>query len=386
MPWKKTTPMSQRAQFVLAAEKGAFSMSELCQRFSISRKTGYKWLNRYRNGGLEALQDRSRAPKTIPHRTPEPVAQALVELRKTHPRWGARKLLVVLEGRRPDLAERYGLPAASTTTEILRRHGLLDNRPKRRRRTHPGTSPLEAEAPNHVWTADFKGEFLLGNHRYCYPLTICDSYSRLILACEALDSTRHATAEPVFTRLFQAQGLPQAIRTDNGAPFASVGLRGLSRLGVYFIKLGIRQDRIEPGCPQQNGRHERMHRTLKAETTRPPEATKPAQQQRFDAFRQEFNTVRPHEALKMATPASLYVTSPRVMPEPLPDPCYAGHLEVRRVGKSGSFRWRGGFVFLTTVLRHEYVGLEEVDEGLWSVWFYDVLVARYDERTKQLHT
>lgn len=386
MPWNQTTPMSERAKFVRAAEEGVFSMTELCQRFSISRKTGYKWLHRYRKGGLEALQDRSRAPKTIAHRTPEPVESEIVELRKAHPRWGARKLLVVLERRRPELAARYGLPAASTTTEILRRHGLLETRRKRRPVTHPGANPIQAQAPNDVWTADFKGEFLLGNHRYCYPLTICDSYSRMILACEALTSTRHATAKPVFTRLFQAKGLPQAIRTDNGAPFASVGVHRLSPLGVYFIKLGIRRDLIEPGCPQQNGRHERMHRTLKAETTRPPEATRPAQQQRFDGFRKEFNTERPHEALAMATPASLYVRSPRPMPEHLPDPRYAGHLEVRRVGKSGSFRWRGRFVFLTTVLRHEYVGLEEVDEGLWSVWFYDVLVARYDERTKQLHT
>lgn len=386
MPWKKTCPMSERAKFVLAAEEGVFSMTELCERFSISRKTGYKWLGRYRDGGLEALKDRSRAPKTIPHRTPEPVEAALVALRKTHPNWGGRKLLVVLERRRPELVARYGLPAASTTTDILHRHGLIAPRPKRHRRTHPGTSPIQAEAPNDVWTADFKGEFLMGNHRYCYPLTIQDAHARFLLGCEALASTGHATAQPVFTRLFHSYGLPKAIRTDNGAPFASVGLCGLSRLSVYFIKLGIRPDRIAPGCPQQNGRHERMHRTLKAETTRPPEATMQAQQQRFDTFRQEFNTVRPHEALEMQTPASHYRASPRPMPKHLPEPSYAGHMEVRRIGKSGCFRWRGRFVFLTTVLEHEYVGFEEVDDGLWNVLFYEMLLARYDERTQQLHT
>src|SRR5690606_20371501 len=386
MPWKQTQPMAERAKFVLAAEEGLFSMSELCQRHRISRKTGYKWLARYREGGLEALKDQSRAPKTIPHRTPEPLESEIVALRKAHPRWGARKLLVVLARRQPELVAQYGLPAASTTTDILHRHGLIAAKRTRRRPTHPGCSPIKAEAPNDVWTSDFKGEFLLKNRQYCYPLTICDSFSRLILACQALCSSAHATAQPVFKRLFCIYELPQRIRTDNGTPFASVALHGLSRLSVYFIKLGIECDRIEPGQPQQNGRHERMHRTLKAETTRPPEATIEAQQQRFDTFQQEFNTVRPHEALAMKTPASCYHASPREMPKQLPEPSYEGHLEVRRVGTNGCFRWHSEFVFLTKVLDGEYVGLEEVDEGLWNVLFYDMLLGRYDVRTHQLHT
>lgn len=386
MPWTDTDPVTERHKFILAHQKDLFTMSELCQRFGISRKTGYKWLTRYRDGGLQALDDQSRAPKTIPHRTPPPVEEALVALRRRHPHWGARKLLVVLARRRPDLAHRYGLPAASTTTDILRRHGLIE--PKRPRRKHrPARStPIAAEAPNDVWTADFKGEFLLGSRRYCYPLTVQDAYSRTLLACQALRSTRHQGAHPVFERLFDTYGLPAAIRTDNGAPFASVGLHRLSRLGVYFIKLGIRRSLIEPGCPQQNGRHERMHRTLKAETARPPAATLEAQQERFEAFRQEFNTERPHEALGMKTPASQYACSPRRMPARLPEPSYDGPLEVRRVAKSGSFRWRGRFVFLTTVLAREHIGLEEVDDGVWNVLFYDMLLARLDERTMQLHT
>jgi transposase InsO family protein len=378
--------MSERAKFVLEAEEGVFSMTELCQRFGISRKTGYKWLGRYRKGGLEALAERSRAPHSIPHRTPAPVEEALVALRRKHPLWGARKLLVVLARRQPELVARFGLPAASTTTDILKRHGLITPRRKRRRPTHPGRNPIQAQAPNDVWTADFKGEFLLGNHRYCYPLTICDTYSRFILACEALASTRRATTQSVFTRLFREYGLPRAIRSDNGTPFASIGLHRLSALSVYFIKLGIRRDLIEPGSPQQNGRHERMHRTLKAATTRPPERTMSAQQARFDVFREEFNTERPHESIEMQPPASLYAASPRRMPARLPAPKYAGHLEVRRVGKSGSFRWRGRFVFLTMVLSGEYVGLEEVDDGRWDIYFYDVLVARYDERENKLHS
>lgn len=386
MPWKQTDPMSQRAKFVLALDEGAFSMTELCQRFHISRKTGYKWRDRFREGGLTALADRSRAPGHSPHRTVEALEEALVALRRQHPTWGARKLLVILAQRQPALVDQYGLPAASTVTDILHRHGLITPRRNRRRAHHPGASPLQATAPNDVWTADFKGEFRLGKGQYCYPLTVCDAYSRFLLACQARASTAHATAQPVFEQLFQRYGLPRVIRTDNGSPFASRALRGFSRLSAYFTKLGIGHDRIRPGHPQENGRHERMHRTLKAETTRPPEATMKAQQHRFDAFRLQYNTVRPHEALSMQTPASSYARSERRMPDRLAGPVYAGHMEVRRISHGGCFSWRGRHVFLTTVLCRDYVGLEEVEEGLWNVFFYDVLLARYDERRQRLYT
>jgi len=381
MPWNITDPMSERLKFVLAVEENLFNMTELCLRFGISRKTGYKWLRRYRRFGAGALEERSRARRTMAHRTPSTVEQALVELRKAHPYWGARKLLVVLHRRRPELT----LPAASTVTDILHRHGCIVPKRKRRARTYPGSRPLAAEAPNHLWTADFKGEFLLGNHHYCYPLTICDAHSRFILGCQALEATAHKATQSVFTRLFRTYGLPQAIRTDNGTPFASIGLRGLSRLGAYFIRLGIKHERIDPGSPQQNGRHERMHRTLKAETTRPPENTMKAQQRRFNDFVKEFNTVRPHEAIEMAVPAKRYRRSKRPMPRRLARPNYAGHMELRRVGKNGGIRFRTQKIFLTTVLERQYVALEEIDDAIWNIFYYDVLLARYDERNRHLY-
>lgn len=361
-------------------------MTDLCHRYGVSRRTGYKWRDRYREGGLEALADRSRAPASCPHRTPEPLEEALVELRETHPRWGAKKLRARLRKTNPRLVERYGMPACSTVTELLRRHGLITPRPKRRKPTRPGRVLTDASAPGQIWSADFKGEFLIGTGRYCYPLTVCDHYSRYILGIDALASTGHQTAKPVFERLFHAHGVPEAIRTDNGAPFASRALCGLSRLSVYFTKLGIRLERIDPGAPQQNGRHERMHRTLKRDAARPPEATMAAQQRRFDAFREEFNHIRPHESLDQETPASGHRDPPRRCPAPVPEPEYAGHMVVRRISRAGLFRLRGRQPFLSEVLTGEYVAFEEVDDGIWDILFYALHLGRYDERTGRIYT
>lgn len=383
MPWTDTDPMTERHKFILAHQKGLFTMTELCKRFGISRKTGYKWLRRYREGGVDALRDRSRAPKHCPHRTPEPVRQFVIEARRAHPRWGPLKLLDYLEPRHPDIA----FPASSTVGDILKREGLVpDRRRKKRRRAHPGASPIKAEAPGDVWTADFKGEFRLGSGIYCYPITMQDAYSRMLLACRGLPSTAHLSAQTVFERLFREHGLPRAIRTDNGLPFASQAICGLSRMSVWWVKLGIRHDRIEPGCPQQNGRHERMHRTLKAETTRPPEADFSPQQKRFDHFRHEYNDVRPHQALDGATPASCYRPSPNAMPEHLPKPNYPGHAEVRKVSTAGTIKFKSQPLFISTVLAGEHMALEETDEGIWTLSFYDMLLGRLDERTFTLHS
>jgi transposase InsO family protein len=373
--------MTERHKFVLAYQAGLFSMTELCARFSISRKTGYKWLHRYQKGGLEALRDRSRAPHTCPHRTEAATEALLIQTRQAHPRWGPRKLLDYLRRRYPAIC----FPAASTVGDLLQRAGLVQARPRRRRWPHPGARAIQAEAPGQLWTADFKGEFRLGSGPYCYPLTVQDAYSRYVLACQGLTSTAHPGAQAVFRRLFRAQGLPRALRTDNGAPFATRAMCGLSRLSVWWIKLGIEIQRIEPGAPQQNGRHERMHRTLKAEATRPPAASMRAQQRRFEAFLEEFNTVRPHQALDGAVPASCYAPSPRRLPARVPGPSYGGHLEVRKVSRAGQISFQGQFVFLSEVLHGERVGLEEVDEGLWSVWFYDRLLARLDAREFTVH-
>jgi transposase InsO family protein len=369
--------MTERARLVALCDEGVYTVAELCHRFGISRKTGYKWLARFHQEGVHGLQDRSRAPQSCPHRTSKKVETALVQARERHPYWGPKKLIAHLRSKQPELA----LPAPSTAGEVLKRHGLVAEAKRRKRPVHPGGGPLQVDASNQVWAADFKGEFPTRSGAMCYPLTISDAHSRVLLACQALPATGYEGAHPIFTELFRQYGLPLAIRTDNGAPFATKAIAGLSRLSVSWTKLGILHQRIAPGHPEQNGRHERMHRTLKAETTRPPEWDLAQQQKRFDAFRHEFNTERPHEALAQETPASRYTASPRCLPAQPPPPEYAGHLLVRRVSPNGNIKFRTEEVFVSGVLTGERVGLEEVDDGVWSVYFYRLLVGRLDERT-----
>ena len=377
MPWTVTDTMNQRTTFIQEYQKGLFSMTELCRRFNISRKTGYKWLQRHHQGGLQALNDQSRAPKHSPQRTPETITTILLETRKAHPRWGPRKILDYLRPRHPQI----NFPAPSTVGDMLKREGLVTPKRPRRRHSHPGSNALVAQAPGQVWTADFKGEFRLASRKYCYPLTIQDAYSRYLLACHGLGSTASEGVKPVFQRLFESFGLPSVIRTDNGSPFASKAIAGLSRLSLWWIQLGIDPDRITPGCPQQNGRHERMHKTLKAEATRPPEKTFARQQKRFDTFRQEFNDIRPHQALGGQTPCSQFAPCAREMPVKVPSPAYGGHYEVRRVSSVGAIKFKGEVIFVSGTLAGHQVGLEEVDDGIWNVVFYHVLLGRLDERT-----
>lgn len=371
----------ERARFISLHEEGLYSMTELCARFGIARKTGYKWLERFRAEGLAGLEDQSRAPHSCPHRIPEKTEAALLRARKAHPHWGPKKLLPHLASTEPELP----LPAPSTAGEVLKRQGLVQERPRRRQPTHPGSSTLVADAPNDVWMADFKGEFSTRSGQLCYPLTVTDAYSRFLLGCRALPATQQAGAQPVFAALFGEYGLPQAIRTDNGSPFASHAIGGLSRLSVWWIKLGIQHQRITPGRPQENGRHERMHRTLKAETTRPPDWDLPHQQERFDAFRREFNQERPHEALGQRPPGSLYVAAARTLPVRLREPEYSGHLYVRRVSRCGSISFSARPLFISEVLAGELVGLEEIDDGVWSVFFYNVLLGRFHARGWRMH-
>ena len=381
MPWNETNPMKERLRFIDDLESCLYTMTELCDDYEISRKTGYKWVERYAAGGLEGLRDRPRAPKHCPHRTEERVVQELLKARRKHPHWGPRKLLKVLRKRRP----KWPWPAASTAGDILKRHGLVKARRRRPQPRHPGRPKFVARAPNDLWTGDFKGEFLTGDHRYCYPLTVADRCSRFLLSCEGQLSTAGAGAHPVFECLFRERGLPRGILTDNGSPFSCPSaLRGFSRLSVWWIKLDIQVLRIEPGHPEQNGAHERMHRTLKAETSRPPAADLRAQQRRFDAFREEFNEERPHEALAMQTPAEVYQPSPRPYPDHVPEVGYPGHYEVRRVRTDGSIKWQGEYLFLSTVLAREPVGLEEIDDGIWSLYFGSLQLGRFDERDRRL--
>jgi len=381
MAWSETNPMKERVLFVDDLESNLYSMVELCDMYGISRKAGYKWTQRYVEEGVEGLKDRSRAPKSCPHRTEERIVEALLAARREHPRWGPRKLLAYLERRKP----KWAWPAASTAGDILRRAGLVEPR-RRRRRGPPARRPtVEATVPNDVWTIDFKGEFRTGDHRYCYPLTVADRCSRYVLGCKALLSTEFAGAQPALESRFREYGLPRAILSDNGAPFSSPAICGLSRLSVWWLKLGIEPLLIQPSHPEQNGSHERMHRELKAETTRPPAGNLAAQQRRFDAFLKLFNEVRPHEALGQRPPAELYEKSPRAYPGHLEEIAYPGHFEVRRVQSRGEISWQGERLFISEVLIGEPVGLEEIDDGVWSLYFGPRLLARFDERDRCLH-
>ena len=329
MPWRQTDPMTERERFVHTYESGKWSMTELCDYFTISRKTGHKWWNRYLEEGKGGLTDRGRAPGSCPHRTAAEIEALIVETRKLHPLWGGPTIVEYLSR----LHQGVEFPSPSTASEILKRNGLVKPRRRRRRSNHRGAGVLDPKAANSVWTIDFKGEFRLGNGRYCYPLTVCDAFSRLILCCEGLSSVRGGPAKRRLDLAFRRYGLPEVIRSDNGAPFVGRGLYGLSQLNVWWTKLGIRHDRIRPASPQENPRHERMHRTLKEYTTLPPANTFSAQQRRFDGFVEEFNCVRPHQGIGWEVPASLYVSSERSYPKRLAQPQYAGHLEVRRVGR-----------------------------------------------------
>jgi putative transposase len=376
MPWSQTTLMDQKTQFIADYLRQQLSMSELCELYAISRKTGYKLIDRYLQYGPQGLEERSRKPGSHPNETPAQVVQAIVEARQRHPSWGAKKLLRILTKR----YARWRFPARSTVCDILSRHGLVPKQRNRRHIGHPGKPSSQILAPNDLWSADFKGQFKTGDGVYCYPLTVADGFSRYLVGCQALSSTRVAEAKPVFTRLFKEFGLPKRIRTDNGVPFATNTLARLSQLSAWWVRLGVLPEFIEPGKPQQNGRHERMHRTLKAETTRPPANSGRGQQRRFDRFREEFNCERPHEALDMQTPASVYQPSSREMPSKLPPLEYPDRFEVRYVSANGGIRWNKGWVNVSITCVGEYVGLEEIDDGVWNVYFGPLKLGRLLER------
>jgi putative transposase len=380
VPWKEVDVKDQRREFVLAHLRGDASTSALCEAFGISRKTGYKWIARFMEGGLPGLADLSRVPQRLAHAYDEAVVEAIVSLRKKHPTWGPRKLLAYLSKHHPDVA----WPVHSTVSNLLHRRGLVEGR-KPRRRTPRSTQPLaSATEPNVVWCTDFKGKFRV-NREYCNPLTISDAHSRFLLAVDVVDAERFEPTKVVFERVFGEYGLPLRMRSDNGSPFASRALGGLSRLSVWWVKLGILPERIVPGHPEQNGRHERMHRTLKAETASPPQDSHAAQQVAFDRFRFEYNEVRPHEALGQVTPSSCYVRSPRSLSSAPSDPDYPDEFDVRRLNDKGELAIRNWKVTLGRVLAREAVGLEPTDDGRWQLWFGPVYLGQlHDLGRRQL--
>lgn len=381
MPWNESDAMTERSRFVQDYDSGLYTMAELCRRYGVSRATGYKWWRRYEHGGVAALADQSRRPLHSPHRTPAAIERLIVATRRHHPSWGPNLIVDYLARQQPELP----LPAASTAGTILKRHDLVRSRRRRRPVRHPGRPYLDMAAPNDVWSADFKGEFKTRDGRYCYPLTIADGCSRYLLACQARATTHGATARPVFVTAFREYGLPRQLLTDNGAPFGARGLAGLSRLAVWWIRLGIHPVRIEPGQPQQNGRHERMHRTLKAEGTRPAAATLGAQQRVFHRFRHRYNEERPHHALGKRVPAEVYHSSARAYPERVPPLEYPAHFHVRHVGSNGGIKWHDTYVFVGRAFTGQPLGFDEVAEGHWSVYLGAVLLGKFDEHEHLIH-
>jgi len=379
MPWKVSGVVEKRKQFLADYESGEWTMTDLCRAYGITRPTGYAVLRRYTQDGETGLEERSRAPKRHPNQTPVEIEEQVLAVRRKHPRWGPRTLKKLLEMRDSEIA----WPAASTIGEMLDREGLTQHRVKRRKVEAYQQPFLAVIEPNDEWAGDFKGWMRTADGSRVDPLTISDSCSRYLLRCQGVEKTNGVRVQAIFEAAFREYGIPWAIRTDNGPPFASRAIAGLSRLAVWWIKLGIVPQRIQAGHPEQNGRHERMHRTLK-EAIGSPQANRRAQQRAFDEFRREYNEVRPHQALGMQTPAAVYRSSPRQFPARVPKPEYGTAMQVRRVQKHGEFNWKHCHVFLSEVLYGERVGLLPIDDRYCRVYFATVPIARFDTHKLQV--
>jgi transposase InsO family protein len=378
MPWRESDTVNERLKFVAHYQSGQLTMVELCERCGVSRKTGYKILERYKREGVDGLRDHSRAPDRHPNQTSPEVEAAVLRVRRAHPTWGSKKILAVLERDGP--AETW--PARSTVDQVLKRAGVVVPRSRRRRRQPSAPPVVEARAPNDAWSMDYKGWFRVGDGTRCDPLTVNDVCSRASLLCDALVSPK---LEDVRRRLevsFWTFGLPTLMVSDTGPPFGSTGLGRLSRLGVWLLRLGVLPVFIEPGRPDQNGRHERFHETLKAETASPPKQTVAAQQRAFRRFQSIYNEERPHEALGMRVPAEVYDFSPREMPSVLPDHEYPAEFEVRRVRGDGSMKWAGGYVFVGEAMRGERVAMKAVADGVWHMHLGRMRLGALHERSR----
>jgi putative transposase len=376
--WKEEDPVGERAAFVEAYLSRRYRMSELCALFGVSAKTGHKTINRFSEGGLPALSNRSRASHEHPNATPPEIARLVIEAKVDHPRWGPLKVLQYLEGKYPEL----DLPATSTAGAILAREGLVRRRKKRR----PSIDPLKPQIgpityPHQVNNIDFKGQFRTRDGVWCYPLTMTDTFSRSLLLCKALVGPTFMATKAALERCFREHGVPTSLRSDNGEPFVSSrSLGGLSRLGVWLVKLGVHRHRSRLASPQDNAVHERMHRTLKEETALPPARNLREQQKRFDSFVREYNEVRPHQSLDGKTPSSIYASSPHPFPKRLPTIEYEGHFQVRAVRTDGTIKWKGKHVYLSQALSGERVGLVETDHQIWTVMFASMTIGIFDER------
>lgn len=365
MPWKVEKPMDQKINLVSYWCEKQMTVTELSSRFSVSRKTVYKWINRYKTEGASGLYDRKRAPGKHPNETKPALIEKIVEEKRKHICWGPKKIIKRLEMIYPETS----WPAPSTAGEWLLKHGLVTIR-KRKKRVQPQSEPfLACKSPNDIWSVDYKGQFRTSDRKVCYPLTITDNYSRYLLACDGLQGPRYKETKEVMIRVFKEYGLPLAIRSDNGTPFAGTGAGGLSCLSIWWIKLGIRPERIALGKPQQNGRHERMHKTLKEAVVTPGASNAYDQQEKFDRFRYEYNVERPHEALLMQTPGSVYSRSERqYYKQDQSDINYAPPYETRRI-KKGMIKFKGEKFYISNLLHKELLGLKEVRDGIWQLFF-----------------
>ena len=380
MPWKVTSAMDEKVQMISDLLKKEHTVTEIGEHYDVSRKTVYKWLERYLEGGIKGLEEASRRVHYHPNATAPEIVSQLIDTKLKRKDWGPKKIVRWLKDHNPEKC----WPAVSTAQSILYKEGLVKPR-KIRRHTPPYSQPFQQNArPNDSWSIDYKGQFRTGDGRLCYPLTITDNFSRYLLTCRGLHHPNHESTKLHLERAFREYGLPLAIRSDNGAPFASTGLGGLSRLSVWLIKLQIIPERIELAHPEQNGRHERMHRTLKAAVCNPPRKCLARQQMAFDYFRPEYNEERPHEALDMQTPASLYKASQRQYPAKLPSVEYDSWMAIRRVVPNGGIMWRNNYIYVSQALAGEPVGLKQITETTWELWFSSYLLGIIDEKTNKV--
>ncbi len=381
MAWRETTKMEQKIEFINEWRSGKYSLSDLSRAFDISRPTAYKWIKRYQEKGLKGLQELGRRPRNHPNKTPPEKERRVVFYRKKHPRWGGEKIWKYLHN---DFQEER-IPSIPTVDRILKRNGLVVPR-KRIRRVKPVHPIFDPKQCNEVWSADFKGKFKMGNKQYCHPLTIADSYSRFVFTAKGLYGERYKPTRQEFKRVFQEYGLPRLIHTYNGKPFAAVqAVKRLTRLSVWFIELGIEPVYSDPASPQQNGRHERMHQDLKGDATRPPGYNLRVQQRKLNKFVHEYNYVRPHAALDLETPGSIHEYSPRPYRDKVEDWVYPNYCEVRRVTKNGALRWKSTkWVMVSTSLIDKQVGLEELGEGIWRIYFRQKMLGYFEEKTLRI--
>ena len=382
MPWQGVSPVDLRLRFITEYLTEHYSMTELAMSYGISRKTAYYWVRCYEREGPGRLAGASRRPHTMPRATPADIVEQLLAARRRHPTWGAGKLRDWLVRRAPQTA----WPCRDTLHTILTRAGAVRQRRRARPRLAPPPHLTVPTAANMVWTVDFKGEFCTGDGALCHPFTLRDGYSRYVLRCAALTSVRTTETQPQLARAFAEYGLPERIRSDNGPPFGAPTLAGLSRLAVWWLRLGILPERSRPGCPGDNGAHEQFHRVLKRETAHPPAPTRHAQQQRFQRFVTEYNHERPHEAVDHAPPATRYAPSPRPLPRRLPTLDYPSDWPVRRVWCNGTIKWHGRPLFLTRTLGAQDVAFEPLDDGVWLLRYATMPLAVFHERTWRLQS